>query len=131
MDCLKAKVKVFDPVIIGITESRTDDKISDAEIQIKGFEVFRQDRLIGKGAGVLLCIRDSLVASAIKLDYVFPEQVWCRLRYNGQHELLVDVCYRTPTENVYGHIANEQLRDLIQEVSNHDFILICDFNCKG
>jgi len=134
MDYLKAEpaeAKMFDPDIIGITESWTDDKISDAEIQIEGFEVFRQDRLIGKGGGVLLYIRDSLVTSAIKLDNVFPEHVWCKLRYNGQNELLVGVCYRTPTENVYGHIAHEQLRDLIQEVSNRDFILMGDFNYKG
>jgi len=38
MDYLKAEVKVFDPDIIGITESWTDDKISDAEIQIEGFD---------------------------------------------------------------------------------------------
>ena len=79
MDYLKAEVKVFDPDIIGITESWTDDKVSDAEIQIEGCEMFRRDRLIGKSGGVLLYIRDSLVASAIKLDNVFPEQVWCKL----------------------------------------------------
>ena len=90
---------------------------------------YRSRGLIGKGGGVLLYIRDSLVASAIKLDNVFPEQVWCRLRYNGQ--LLVGVCYRTPTETVYGHITHEQLRDLIQEVSNRDFILMGDSNYKG
>jgi len=38
MDYLKAEVKVFDPDIIGITERWTDDKISDAEIQIEGFD---------------------------------------------------------------------------------------------
>ena len=131
MDYLKAEVKVFDPDIIGITESWTDDKISDAEIQIEGCEMFRRDRLIGKSGGILLYIRDSLVASAIKLDNVFPEQVWCKLRYNGQHELLVCVYYRTPTETVDGDIAHEQLRDLMQEVSNRDFILMGDFNYKG
>ena len=46
--------------------------------------------------------RDLLVASAIKLDNVFPEQVWCKLRYSRQHELLVGVYYKTPTETVYG-----------------------------
>jgi len=92
--------------------------------------VFRQDRLIGKGGGVLLYVRDSSVASAIKLDNVFPAQVWYKLRYNGQHELLVGVCYRTPTQNVYGHTAHEQLRDLMQAVSDRDFILMGDFNYK-
>jgi len=41
------------------------------------------------------------------------------------------VCYSTLTENVYGHIAHEQFRDLIQEVSNRDFILMGDFNYRG
>jgi len=49
---LRAEVKVYDPDIIGITESWTDDKISDTEIQIVGFEVFRQDRLMSKGGGI-------------------------------------------------------------------------------
>ena len=85
---------------------------------------------MSKGGGVLIYIKDSLVASATKLENDFPEQVWCKLRYNGHHEMLVGVCYRTPTETVYGHIAHEQLRDLIQEVSNRDFILMGDFNYK-
>ena len=131
MDYLKAEVKVFDPDIIGITESWTDDRISDEEIQIEGFAMFRQDRLVSKGGGVLLYIRDSLVASAIKLDNDFPEQVWCKLRYNGHHDILVGVCYRTPTENVYGHIAHEQLRDLFLKISDRDFILMGNFNYKG
>ena len=80
MDYLRAEVKVFDPDIIGITESWTNDKISDAEIQLEGFEVFWQDRLGNKGGGVLLYIRDPLMASSIKLENYFPEQVWCKLR---------------------------------------------------
>jgi len=36
------------------------------------------------------------------------------------------MCYRTPTEIVYG-----QLKDLIQEVSSRDFIPMGDFNYKG
>jgi len=45
MNYLRAEVKVFDPDIIGITESWTDDKISDTKIQIEGFEVFRWLRI--------------------------------------------------------------------------------------
>ena len=45
MDYLKAGVKAFDPDIIGITESWTDDRISDEEIQIEGFAMFRLDRI--------------------------------------------------------------------------------------
>jgi len=41
------------------------------------------------------------------------------------------VCDRTPTESVYGHVINRQLRDLIQEASKSDFVLMWDFSCKG
>jgi len=51
MDYLIADIKVFNPDIIGVTESWTDDKISDAEIQIDGFVLFRQDRVVSKGGG--------------------------------------------------------------------------------
>jgi len=73
---------VFDPDIIGITESWTDDKISDTEIHIEGFEVFRQDRLMSKGGGVVLYIKDSLVASAGKTLFE---------HWNKAH-ILVDIC---------------------------------------
>ena len=50
--------------------------------------MFRQNRVASKGG----IIRDSLVASAIKLENDFPEQFWCKLRYNGHYELLVGRC---------------------------------------
>jgi len=68
-----------------------------------------------------------IILYTIKLDNDFPEQVWCKLRYNGHHDILVGVCYRTPTEKVYGHIAHEQLRDLFLKISDRDFILMGDF----
>jgi len=61
----------------------------------------------------------------------FPEQVWCKLKYKGHRELLIGVCYRTPTNNVYGYGAHKQLRDMIEEVSNRDFIFMGDFNYAG
>ena len=52
--------------------------------------MFRPDGVASNGGGgIAPHIRDSLVASAIKLENDFPEQVWCKLRYNGHHELLV------------------------------------------
>ena len=59
MDYLIADIKVFNPDIIGVTEIWTDDKISDTEIQIDGFVLFRQYRVVSKGGGVLLYINPS------------------------------------------------------------------------
>jgi len=57
--------------------------------------------------------------------------VWCKLKYNGNRELLIGVCYRTPRERVYSYKAHQEIRDLMKEVSNREFVLMGDFNYKG
>jgi hypothetical protein len=49
--------------IVGVTESWTHEEIGDAEINIKGYTVFRRDREVDKGGkkrggGVLLYVRN-------------------------------------------------------------------------
>jgi len=80
---------------------------------------------------MLLYIKISLKVRGIELENNFPEQVWCKLKYNGNRELLIGVCYRTPREQVYGYKAHKETRDLINEVSNRQLVLMGDFNYKG
>ena len=42
------------PHIIGITESWANNDITDAELGLEGYVMFRKDRLGRKGGGVLL-----------------------------------------------------------------------------
>ena len=42
------------PDIIGVTESWCDSKITDAEISLPSYSVYRKDRSTGMGGGVLL-----------------------------------------------------------------------------
>jgi len=46
LDVLSANVRVLDPDIIGIMESWMDETISDAEVLIDGYDLFRCDRPI-------------------------------------------------------------------------------------
>ena len=46
MDVLSANVRALDPDIIGITESWMDETISDAEVSMEGYDLFRCDRPI-------------------------------------------------------------------------------------
>jgi len=102
MDYLSAEVRVLNPDIIGITESWADGRITEAEIGLDGYELFRCDRALNdKGGGVLLYVRASLNASGVEVLDGYPEQVWCKLKYSGTRELMVGVCYRTPSENLY------------------------------
>ena len=117
--------------VVGVTKSWVDDKITDVEIRIDGYELFRCDRSVGIKGGVLLYIRSTLSASSIELIADYPEQFWCKLKYNGNKELLVGVCYRTPSESVYGNSAHCKVREILHEVSKKEFLLMGDFNYKG
>jgi len=67
--------------------------MADEEIATDGYEMFKRDRMLDiKGGCVLLYIRSSLKVRGIELVNNFPEQVWFKLKYNGNQELLIGVC---------------------------------------
>ena len=46
-----------DPHIIGITESWANKDITDAELGLEGYVMFRKDRMGRRGGGVILCVK--------------------------------------------------------------------------
>jgi len=92
LDYLRAEVQVIDPDITAISESWTNDSISDIELNLTGYTLFRKDRGLDiKGGGVLLYVKDCLNASEVKFKSDFPEQVWCKVKCNGNTELFIGV----------------------------------------
>lgn len=131
MDYFCATVNELEPDIIGITESWVDGKIEDAEINLNGYDMFRCDRplLTVKGGGVLMYIKSDLQAVKVDLRSEFPEHVWCKIEMrNKKDSLFVGVCYRTPTEALFGQPIHSNLRELLAEVSSKNFMLMGDFN---
>ena len=53
------------PMIIGLTESWCHNDIEDREIAIDGYTLFRKDRLVGIGGGVLLYVSEDLRAESV------------------------------------------------------------------
>ena len=49
MDFLRSWTCVHDPDIVGVTESWANDKVSDKELEISGYDLFRMDRSIEMG----------------------------------------------------------------------------------
>ena len=76
-------VEDIDPHIIGITESWATPDISDAELGMTGYVMFRKDRLGRRGGGVILYIKESIQAYEIKLEKEAEceEAVWCNIVY--------------------------------------------------
>ena len=123
---LNIMVKDIDPHIIGITESWATTDISDAELGMTGYVVFRKDRLGRRGGGVILYIKESIQAYEIKLEKEaeFEEAVWCNI-VTGNSTLTVGLVYRSPNINTD---ENEKVQNTIKEVSQWDCIIMGDFN---
>ena len=61
-------VEDSDPHIVAITESWATTDISDAELGMTGYVMFRKDRLERSGGGIILYIKDSIQAYGINLE---------------------------------------------------------------
>ena len=57
---LNIMVNDSDPHIIGITESWANKDITDAELGLEGYVMFRKDRMGRRGGGVLLYVKDTI-----------------------------------------------------------------------
>ena len=122
-------VEDIDPHIIGITESWATPDISDAELGMTGYVIFRKDRLGRRGGGVILYILyilESIQAYEIKLEKEAEceEAVWCNI-VTGKSTLTVGLLYRSPNISME---ENEKIHNAIKEVSKRDSIIMGDFN---
>ena len=121
---LNIMVEDNDPHIIGITESWATPDISDAELGMTGYVMFRKDRIGRRGGGVILYVKESIQAYEIKLEKQAEceEAVWCNI-VTGNSTLTVGLVYRSPNISTD---ENEKIQNTIKEVSKRD--CMGDFN---
>jgi len=111
--------------------SWTNSHISDSEIFLAGYTLFRKDRPVNRArGGVLLYVRSVLQPVEFEPRSNFPEQVWCRILDSKGGEFYLGVCYRTPTDSIFGSRNHAALRELVTELagSRKHFVLIEDLN---
>ena len=86
--------------IIFITESWTAEHIGEAEINIPGYDVIRKDRMNKRGGGCLIYAKEELKVTVIDLANVEnTESAWCLVKTRDL-ELVVGVCYLSPSAGV-------------------------------
>jgi hypothetical protein len=89
--------------VLGIAESWTHPEVTDAEISLAGYDLFRRDRGNGRGGGVLLYVKNQIVATNISdKTKGLCETVWVSIRTEESDEVTIGVCYRCPSaDQVY------------------------------
>ena len=126
LDELQHELLNRDIDVLGIVESWTHGDIMEAEIALPGYEVFRRDRIGGRGGRVLLYVKDkhSVVNVSEKIKGLC-ETVWVSLKVDKKRDIAIGVCYRSPaTDQLY----EENLLQEIAQFSSDRTVIMGDFN---
>ena len=114
-DGLNIMVDDIKPHIIGITESWANNDITDAELVLEGYAMFRKDRMGRRRGGVLLYIKDTIPAYEVQLQEEADcnEAIWCKL-VTGDTTVTIGVVYRCPNITK----QNEDVRVITENPNN-------------
>ena len=106
---LNIMVEDIDPHIIGITESWANTDITDAELGLTGYVMFRRDQIGRRGGGVILYVKESIQAYEIQLEREadYDEAVWCKI-VSGNSKLTIGLVYRSPNINKEDNTKNSK-----------------------
>jgi len=106
----------------GVTETWAHDGVLDAELHLKGYQMFRCDIKTGnKRGGVLLYVRDSITNRISPTVLLW--RTWCWVG-----DLLIGVCYRSTNIAVVGSNNDGALRNVLKEVFAKHVLVMGDFN---
>ena len=113
------------PDIVGITESWATKDISDSELSINGYTIYRRDREHAKGGGVMLYVKDSLNTEVI-IDYTHRdvESLFCKIG-KGKCAFYIGVFYRPPNST---KCQDEALFAQFGKMNKPRTVLMGDFN---
>jgi hypothetical protein len=126
---LKVMIEEENMDIIAITETWLNDNVTDDEVSINGYTLFRKDRrdeVKCRGGGVAMYIKNKLnptINSDLGNDS-FSESIWCSIGL-GSDNTILGVCYRAP-DSIESN--DEKLYNLINKVQNCKVIVMGDFN---
>ena len=93
---------------MGITGSWANNDITDAELGLEGYVMFRKDRMGRKGGGVLLYIKDTTVYQHMKYSYRRKRIV---MRQYGTNYLQAYSSYHWSSTPLSQHNQTEQRKN--------------------
>ena len=98
IDELRDITNYIRPVILGITESELDSFVTDAEVNINGYSIIRNDRN-GIGWGVACYIRNNLCFNVMNIFPNSIEHLFFEILMPKVKPIAMRIFYRPPNEN--------------------------------
>ena len=115
--------------ILAITETWLTDEISDGEVAMDGYRLFRRDRRTGhQGGGVCVYVHHQLNVRVLnKLDHPDLEMLWLEVKL-GKERFNLGCLYRPPSTPV-GFWTS--LENFTEELQGQQVMLLGDFNVNS
>ena len=128
-DELESLAAIESPSVIALTETWLHAEVADSEVTLPGYTIYRCDRSVRGGGGVMLLVRDDheshLLYTSLDVEGCY-EGVWCKVKLSPSGYDTVGVVYRTPGSQPYQLLAD------IRRFSNGiHCLLLGDFNTPG
>nr|VZH90178.1 unnamed protein product [Spirometra erinaceieuropaei] len=130
LDELKLCLVELSPDVLAVTETWLSGNISDNEVALPGYQIYRRDREHRQGGGIVVYVNDGLAVSDNTTKFVCStEAIWLTIKATGSPCLDVLTVYRPPRTD---RIADTQLLEQLEKFSSRPNIMIMgDFNAPG
>ena len=115
--------------VIGLCETRLDEKVADSDVSTAGYKISRNDRDLN-GGGVAIYVKESFPEPSVKLKSDSLELLVLELAPKNSKSFFLACWYRPPTSGVDIQ-AFEDLRNELKNLDQNEkeIILVGDTNC--
>ena len=120
--------------VITISETWLNTTLTNSEVSIDGYKLYRQDRLRKRGGGVCAYIRKDITVTVLKeishLSDNYFHQFWLKLQYRKLRSVVICISYRPPDCPL--SFSEELLKpSYIQALTmNKPIVVLGDLNCN-
>ena len=120
--------------MITISETWLNTTVTNSEVSIEGYKLYRQDRLCKRGGGVCAYIRKDITVTVLKEISHLPDnyfyQFWLKLQYRKLQSVVICISYRPPDCPL--SFFEELLKpSYIQALTmNKPIVVLGDLNCN-
>ncbi|GAA51935.1 hypothetical protein CLF_107080 [Clonorchis sinensis] len=129
---IKQSVSLKKPSSVALTETWLTPGVSDAEISIDGYSVFRADSRRGRAGGIALYLHAALPILIVPSDNApapLCDALWLQVPLRGSDSLLLGVVYRVPSSPPEDdHFLIRTLGQLSFSYHFTHLLLVGDFN---
>ena len=111
IDELREMVKISNPTVIGITETKLQNSISDSKISIDGYCVMRRDRN-RKGGGVICYVTNKIcynTKNCLSNEISLSKNIFIELFIPKTKPITVGIVYKSPDQTRFLEILSGSL----------------------